>query len=147
MKIKQTYKPYILVGPTVTRPVQDPLFVTCLQNQLYIHCRALERNRYSGHGDRLLWLEYVVRGSHNSELLYSGIAALALGNYSNKVECVIFLIISGHACYPFCWAITVHKAPSWFHLFSLELPISITWLRGSVEAKRSRRLFSYLHFR
>ena len=33
---EQTYKPYTLVGPTVTRPVQDPLAVTCLKNLLYI---------------------------------------------------------------------------------------------------------------
>ena len=35
---KLTYKPYTLVGPTVTRPVQDPLAVTHLENQLsYMH--------------------------------------------------------------------------------------------------------------
>ena len=31
-----TYKPYTLVGPTVTRPVQDPLAAVLLENQLYI---------------------------------------------------------------------------------------------------------------
>ena len=30
------YKPYTLVGPTVTRPVQDPLAVVLLDNRLYI---------------------------------------------------------------------------------------------------------------
>ena len=33
-QIKQTYKPYTLMGPTVTRPVQDPLAVLRLENQL-----------------------------------------------------------------------------------------------------------------
>ena len=33
---EQTYKLYTLVGPTVTRPVQDPLAVKHLDNQLYI---------------------------------------------------------------------------------------------------------------
>ena len=33
---KQTYKPHTLVGPNVTGPEQDPLAVTCLENQLYI---------------------------------------------------------------------------------------------------------------
>ena len=36
MQIKQTYKLYTLAEPTVTRPVQDPLAVTRLENQLYI---------------------------------------------------------------------------------------------------------------
>ena len=30
----ETYKPYTLVGPTVTRQVQDPLAVTSLDNRL-----------------------------------------------------------------------------------------------------------------
>ena len=34
---KQTCKPYTLVGPTVTRPVQDPLAVTGLKNRLCMH--------------------------------------------------------------------------------------------------------------
>ena len=34
---KETYQPYALVGPTVTRPVQDPLAVLLLDNQLYIY--------------------------------------------------------------------------------------------------------------
>ena len=34
--IKCTYKPYTLVKPTITRPVQDPLAVKLLDNQLYI---------------------------------------------------------------------------------------------------------------
>ena len=34
--LKPTYKPYTKVGPAVTRPVQDPLAETCLENQLYI---------------------------------------------------------------------------------------------------------------
>ena len=32
----QTYKPHTLVGPTVTKQVQDPLAVLRLKNQLYI---------------------------------------------------------------------------------------------------------------
>ena len=32
----KTYKPYTLVGPTVPRPVPDPLAVLHLVNQLYI---------------------------------------------------------------------------------------------------------------
>ena len=28
----ETYKLFTVVGPTVTRPVQDPLAVTCLEN-------------------------------------------------------------------------------------------------------------------
>ena len=39
--IKETYKPYTLVGPTVTRPVQDPLAVVLLDNLLYIHASLL----------------------------------------------------------------------------------------------------------
>ena len=35
-ELKQTYKPYTLVGPAVTRPVQDPLAVLCLKNRLKI---------------------------------------------------------------------------------------------------------------
>ena len=35
--MKQTYKPYTLVGPIVTGPVQDPLAVTRLENRLFIH--------------------------------------------------------------------------------------------------------------
>ena len=34
--LKQTYKPYTLVGPTVTRPVPDPLAVLPLKNRLYM---------------------------------------------------------------------------------------------------------------
>ena len=34
--MKQTYKPYTLVGPTVTRPEQDPLAVVNLDNRLYM---------------------------------------------------------------------------------------------------------------
>ena len=30
------YMPYTLVGPTITRPVQDPLVVLRLENQLFI---------------------------------------------------------------------------------------------------------------
>ena len=30
--MKQTYKPFTLVGPTVTRPVQDPLAVLNLDS-------------------------------------------------------------------------------------------------------------------
>ena len=33
---KETYKPYTLVGPTVTRPLLDPLAVLLLHNQLYM---------------------------------------------------------------------------------------------------------------
>ena len=36
-QIKQTYKPYTLMGPTVTRPVQDPLAVLRLENLLYMY--------------------------------------------------------------------------------------------------------------
>ena len=32
VKTKQTYKPYTLVRPSVTRPVQDPLAVLRLEN-------------------------------------------------------------------------------------------------------------------
>ena len=35
--LKQTYKPHSLVGPTVTRPVQDPLVVARLESRLYIN--------------------------------------------------------------------------------------------------------------
>ena len=35
--IKPTYKPYTLVGPTITGLVQDPLAVLLLDNLLYIH--------------------------------------------------------------------------------------------------------------
>ena len=31
--VHNTYKPYTLVGPTVTRPVQDPLAVLCFKNR------------------------------------------------------------------------------------------------------------------
>ena len=34
----KTDKPYTLVGPTVTRPAQDPLAVKLLDNRLYISC-------------------------------------------------------------------------------------------------------------
>ena len=34
---KQTYKPCTLAGPTVTRPIQDPLAVLYLKYRLYIH--------------------------------------------------------------------------------------------------------------
>ena len=38
MWIKQTYQPYTSVGPTVTRPVQDPLVLAAnlLNNRLYV---------------------------------------------------------------------------------------------------------------
>ena len=32
----QAYKPYTLVGPSVTRPVQDSLAVLLLENRLYM---------------------------------------------------------------------------------------------------------------
>ena len=35
---KQTYKPHTLVGPTVARPIQDPLAVLSLGNRLCIIC-------------------------------------------------------------------------------------------------------------
>ena len=34
IQMKQTYKPYTLVGPTVTRLVQDPLAVKLLNKRL-----------------------------------------------------------------------------------------------------------------
>ena len=39
---QQTYKPFTLVGPTVTRPVQDPLAVTRLENQLALWWGGVE---------------------------------------------------------------------------------------------------------
>ena len=36
--LKQTYKPYTLVGPTVTERVQDPLAVVNLYNRLCMLC-------------------------------------------------------------------------------------------------------------
>ena len=38
----QTYKSYTLVGPTVTRQVQDPLTVLRLKNRLSIHFTLAE---------------------------------------------------------------------------------------------------------
>ena len=34
--VHNTYKPYTLVGPTVTRPVQDPLALLRLENKLFM---------------------------------------------------------------------------------------------------------------
>ena len=49
---KQTYKPYTLVGPTVTRPVQDPLAVLLLDNQLHTTkiCVIFQQMTLPGHG-------------------------------------------------------------------------------------------------
>ena len=40
----------VTVGPTITRPVQDPLVVLLLDNRLYIYCSeiAYEEPRSSG---------------------------------------------------------------------------------------------------
>ena len=35
-RMKQTFKPYTLVGPSFTRWAQEPLAVLCLKNRLYM---------------------------------------------------------------------------------------------------------------
>ena len=51
------YKPYTLAGPTVTRLPQDPLAVTCLENQLtYLQTVSDELVNPSLHLDLRLWV-------------------------------------------------------------------------------------------
>ena len=50
IKIKQTYKPYTLVGPTVTRPVQEPLAVVNLNNRQFIFLLIFSNLIVTAHG-------------------------------------------------------------------------------------------------
>ena len=57
-EINETYKPYTLVGPTVTRLVLDPLAVIHLDNQLYIpeqDCRTEQATDNFTIGAARLW--------------------------------------------------------------------------------------------